>query len=71
MIHSWHLREARRLYRAVVEGGDSEARKCTAQRFRKLEKASPRAASHLLSSLKSRENKYLLPEEVPETDDGF
>ena len=71
MIPSWHLREVHRLYRAVVEGGDSETRERTAQRFRKLEKASPRAAARLRSWLKSRQNRYLLPEEVPDTDDGF
>ena len=71
MIHSWHLREARRLYRAVVEGGDSETRERTAKRFRKLERASPHTALRLRSWLKTYENRYLAIDQIPDTDDDF
>ena len=70
MIHSYHLREARRLFLAIVEGGDCATRERTAQRFRKLEQASPRATARLRKWLKSREQS-LSVEQIPDTDDGF
>ena len=67
---SCHFREARRLYRAIVEGGDCEARERTAQQFQRLAKASPRATARLREWLRSRE-RYLTVGEIPDTDDGF
>ena len=70
LIPSWYFREARRLYGEIVEGGDCATREHTAQRFRQLEKASPRETARLREWLKSREQ-YLAVDQIPDTDDDF
>ena len=65
-----HTCEARRLYSAIVEGGDAAARERHAHRFRKLQQACPAAAASIRQWLKSREQ-YLRIDQIPDTDDEF
>ena len=71
MLPSKHLREAQQLFVAIATGGDGKARKVSARRFVRLQRISPTVAALLRSWLETKERGYLLPEEVPDTDDGF